>query len=96
MESTLHPTLHSVIENNYGFFTEADVKELSEDYRYLQCLVRTGMNRYLSPLYYVPELVKDIERNGDYVRDVCLTAECHKMLQETGEYIEQKIVWRKF
>ena len=68
--------LERICRENGGWLTESDVEALRLDpnHRLQSCLVRCGGCRFTAPAQDVKFLIECVEKNGDYVRDVCIPA----------------------
>jgi len=64
------------IREQYGFVTDTDVVELRKllPNPSLQVLVRCGGDRFICPLNELEHRMAEVEKKGDYVRDVCVPA----------------------
>jgi len=58
-----------------GFTTDADVAELIALDRLCPCLVRCGGVRFTCGAQYLKAMIAMVEKSGDYVRDVSITAQ---------------------
>lgn len=68
--------LEDVCRNHMGWLTKEAVAAFASDMelRLQQCLVRCGRCRFTCPAQDVTYLIDCVEKNGDYVRDVCIPA----------------------
>lgn len=61
-------------ERPFGFVTVADMPELIQLHRLCQCLVRCGSRRFICAAQDVAGMIRAVEKDGDYVRDVAITS----------------------
>lgn len=59
----------------FGFMTEEQAKQVEAVDRLCPVLVRCGGCRFTCGVQYLSHLIECIEKNGDYVRDVSITAQ---------------------
>lgn len=64
------------IRKQHGYLLPEDVAEIRKDIcnPSMQILVRHGRGRFLCPLNELEWRLANVEREGDYVRDVCIPA----------------------
>jgi hypothetical protein len=64
------------IREQYGFVTDIDVAELRKllPNPSLRVLVRCGCDRFVCPLNELEHRMAEVEKKGDYVRDVSVPA----------------------
>ena len=65
-------TIERLLNENYGFFTEADLPNIIFENRLQPCLVRCGSGRFTCPAQDVANFVKMVESSEDYVRDISI------------------------
>ena len=68
-----------------GFISETDVPEIVAIDRLCPCLVRCGCVRFTCGAQYVKEMIAMVEKSGDYVRDVSVTAQAMERAAEWRE-----------
>lgn len=61
----------------FGFVTAKDMPELILLYPKCECLVRCGNGRFVCPADLVAYAIGEVQRCGDYVRDVSVTTREH-------------------
>ena len=77
----MNAALNRVVNDQCGFITSNDILEIGKEYPTMQVLVRTGTNRYVCGLEDLTTVFDNVSKKGDYVRDVCLTAENHERIK---------------
>jgi hypothetical protein len=70
-----------------GFITEKVVAELVALDRLCPCLVRCGGVRFTCGAQYLKTMIGMVEKSGDYVRDVSITATA---IETTAQWREEK------
>lgn len=69
-----------------GFITDADVAELIVLDRLCPCLVRCGGVRFTCGAQYLKTMIAIVEKSGDYVRDVSITAQA---MERAAEWVPE-------
>jgi hypothetical protein len=91
MIAEMNETLGKILNEQYGYITSEDVENLGREYDAMQVLVRTGCNRYVCALVDLNKVFETVDSKGDYVRDVCLTAEQYHQIKENRPIFTHKI-----
>jgi hypothetical protein len=69
-----------------GFITDADVAELIALDRLCPCLVRCGGVRFTCGAQYLKAMIAMVEKSGDYVRDVSITAQA---MEQAAQWVPE-------
>ena len=61
-------------KTQFGFITKEDLDDLVKKMPNLKVLIRCGRDRYITTAALAEQKMREVEEQGDYVRDVSLPA----------------------